>query len=111
MATFYSNVAAKQTETNAGKLLPVDFGGRVRVIHGLYKTTGTEKSGDKLVLCRLPKGARVLPLTAAVGSVSGLGTLTIPAEVTAEETDLTLEVTGTVSAGQNYVFNIYYVVD
>lgn len=57
---FKSNIFVKQTES-AGKNLPVDFHGRVRLAHGTYVATGEETAGSVLGLVRLPVGARVLP--------------------------------------------------
>ena len=121
MATFYSNVAAKQTETNAGKLLPIDIGGRVRVAHGVYTSTGAEKNGDKVILCRLPKGARILPLGRldlnpdfSCNIWDGDNrTVKDPDFVTTEEFDVTLEVSGVANhgAGDKIRFDICYVID
>lgn len=64
MATTYqSNVYDKQTADSTAKLYPVDLGGRVRLIHGAVTVPSgvTPAVGDKVMLCRLPKGARVLP--------------------------------------------------
>lgn len=139
MATFYSNVAAKQTETNAGKLLPVDFGGRVRVIHGSYTLTGTEQAGEGIVLARLPKGARLLPLSNLYGGAGlsgtytvgdgadadryGTGTLNSAAAtygltanvlgdyVTAAEEEVVLALSAVQTAGGVFAFDLFYVVD
>ena len=119
MATFYSNVAAKQTGTNAGKLLPTDMGGRVRVVRGIYTATGTEKSGDKVILCRLPKGAHILPLGYLDSNPDFTCNIwdgdmpTDPDFVTPEEFDVTFEVGGSAnhSAETKIRFYFFYVVD
>ena len=62
MSEYNFSVAEKQTGFS-GKNLPVDFGGRVRAIHASYTGTGSETAGSKLVIARLPQGARVLPIS------------------------------------------------
>ena len=71
---YKSNVFFKQTE-HAGKLSTTDLHGRVRIAHGSYTPDGTEAAGSVIGLVRLPKGARVLPMSAvhfAAGQNSGL---------------------------------------
>ena len=71
---FKSNVYTKQTET-AGKNLPVDLHGRVRIAHGVYTGTGSETANSIIGLVRLPVGARVLPISVVsfeAGQASGL---------------------------------------
>lgn len=63
MANYQSNIMTKQTGSNAGKLLPSEFGGRVRVVHGSIVPDSAYASGSVLELARLPKGARVLPIS------------------------------------------------
>lgn len=61
MANYQSNIMTKQTGSNAGKLFPSEFGGRVRVVHGSIVPDSAYASGSVLELARLPKGARILP--------------------------------------------------
>ena len=61
MATYQSNIMVKQTGSNAGKLKPSEFGGRVRVVHGGIVPASGYASGSVIELARLPKGARLLP--------------------------------------------------
>lgn len=61
MATYQSNVAVKQSGVNAGKLAPVDLGGRVRLVHGSFIPGASIASGSIIELARIPKGARLLP--------------------------------------------------
>ena len=63
MANYQSNIMTKQTGSNAGKLLPSEFGGRVRVVHGSIVPDFAYASGSILELARLPKGARILPIS------------------------------------------------
>lgn len=63
MANYQSNIMTKQTGSNAGKLLPSEFGGRVRVVHGSIVPDSAYASGSVLELARLPKGARILPIS------------------------------------------------
>ena len=63
MATYQSNVMVKQTGSMAGKLKPVDFGGRVRLVHGSITPSAAWAAGTVIELARLPKGARLLPLS------------------------------------------------
>jgi len=61
MPTIQSNVAAKQTTIALdSKLGTTEFGGRVRLIHGVVTTTNGA-AGTIIELARLPKGARLLP--------------------------------------------------
>ncbi len=60
---YKSNVFFKQTE-HAGKLSTTDLHGRVRIAHGTYTPDGSEAAGSVIGLVRLPKGARVLPMSA-----------------------------------------------
>lgn len=57
-----SDVMKAQTGASEAKLLPNALGGRVRVVHGLYTTAGGA-AGTVIALARLPKGARVLPIS------------------------------------------------
>ncbi len=63
MANYQSNIMTKQTGSNAGKLLPSEFGGRVRVVHGSIVPDSAYADGSVLELARLPKGARLLPIS------------------------------------------------
>lgn len=63
MATYQSNIMVKQTGSNAGKLKPSEFGGRVRVVHGSIVPASGYASGSVIELARLPKGARLLPIS------------------------------------------------
>lgn len=63
MATYQSNIMVKQTGSNAGKLKPSEFGGRVRVVHGSITPDSAYASGSVIELARLPKGARLLPIS------------------------------------------------
>lgn len=63
MATYQSNIMVKQTGSNAGKLKPSEFGGRVRVVHGSITPDSAYAAGSVIELARLPKGARVLPIS------------------------------------------------
>ena len=61
MSTYQSNIMVKQTGSNAGKLKPSEFGGRVRVVHGSIVPASAYAAGSVIELARLPKGARLLP--------------------------------------------------
>ena len=61
MSTYQSNIMVKQTGSNAGKLKPSEFGGRVRVVHGSITPDSAYAAGSVIELARLPKGARLLP--------------------------------------------------
>ena len=60
---YQSNVIAKQTGSNAGKLSTTELGGRVRVVHGSITPASAYAAGSVLELAKLPKGARVLPIS------------------------------------------------
>jgi len=63
MSTYQSNIMVKQTGSNAGKLKPSEFGGRVRVVHGSIVPASAYAAGSVIELARLPKGARLLPIS------------------------------------------------
>lgn len=63
MSTYQSNIMTKQTGSNAGKLKPSELGGRVRVVHGHIIPDSAYASGSVIELARLPKGARLLPIS------------------------------------------------
>lgn len=63
MATYQSNIMVKQTGSNAGKVSPAELGGRVRVVHGEFIPGSALAAGSVIELARIPKGARVLPLS------------------------------------------------
>ena len=60
MATYYSDLAAKQQNFAIAKNLPTSWAGRVRIASGVYTPTGAEAAGAVIQLTRLPKGARLL---------------------------------------------------
>jgi hypothetical protein len=61
MATLYSDIATKQASTDPKVLTsPQEANGRVRCVNGKI-TPGTESAGTIINLCKLPKGARILP--------------------------------------------------
>ena len=72
MAELNSNLYTKQTANQGGKMLPVDFGGKVRVAHDVIILASSAGVGDKINLVRLPKGARILE-TSELRFSSGLG--------------------------------------
>ena len=51
----------KQAGSAAGKLLPADLGGRLRIVHGTIIPDSAYPAESVLELARLPKGARLLP--------------------------------------------------
>ena len=61
--SYQSNIMVKQTGSNAGKLKPSEFGGRVRVVHGSITPASAYAAGSVIELARLPKGARLLPIS------------------------------------------------
>ncbi len=63
MANYKSNIMEKQTGSLVAKLRPADFGGRVRVVHGCIVPDSEYAAGSVLELARLPKGARILPIS------------------------------------------------
>lgn len=63
MANYKSNIMETQTGSLAAKLRPTDFGGRVRVVHGYIIPDSAYAAGSVLELARLPKGARILPIS------------------------------------------------
>ena len=63
MANYKSNIMEKQTGSLVAKLRPADFGGRVRVVHGCVVPDSEYAAGSVLELARLPKGARILPIS------------------------------------------------
>ena len=63
MSTYESTVAAKQTENFAAKLKTTELGGRVRIAHGSLPVTSALASGSVIELVKLPKGARLLPMS------------------------------------------------
>ena len=63
MAKYQSNIMAKQTGSNAGKLSTTELGGRVRVVHGSIVPASAYAAGSVIELAKLPKGARILPLS------------------------------------------------
>ena len=63
MSNYASTVYAKQSGAPAGKLAPSEIGGRVRVVHGSIVPTTGYAAGSVLELARLPKGARLLPIS------------------------------------------------
>jgi hypothetical protein len=135
---FKSNIFTIQTGLT-GKNMPVDYAGRVRIAHGFYTPTGKEVPGSAIGLVRLPKGARVLPiseihfaagqdpaLTVKVGDAgnparyfagAAAGTKAMNANamgnyLTPGEEVVTLTTGGAaMAAGKEFVFDIYYVVD
>lgn len=135
---FKSNIYTIQTGLTS-KNMPVDYAGRVRIAHGFYTPTGKETPGSVIGLVRLPKGARVLPiseiyfaagqdpaLTVKVGDAgnparyfagAAAGAKAMNANamgnyLTPGEEVVTLTTGGAVmAAGKDIVFDIYYVVD
>jgi len=63
MAELLSTVAVKQTAVNGGKLSTTELGGRVRIAHGSVTPASAGSAGDTVKLVRLPKGARILPVS------------------------------------------------
>jgi|GEM_PF-2821119 len=74
MATKKSDVAVKQTEFT-DKLMPNEFGGRVRVVRGVYAPTAADAAGTVIQLAELPKGSRLL-LKSTVYFEAGQGATT-----------------------------------
>ena len=60
MSEVSSSVAAKQAAF-ADKLSPCSLGGRVRTANGYYDGKTADAAGTVINLCKLPRGARVLP--------------------------------------------------
>lgn len=58
-----SNVMENQTGLANGKLLPTSLGGRVRLVHGSFVPSEALAAGTVIELARLPKGARLLPIS------------------------------------------------
>lgn len=63
MANYKSTIMEKQTGSMAGKLRPSELGGRVRLVHGSIVPEEAYAAGSVLELARLPKGARLLPIS------------------------------------------------
>lgn len=77
MATLYSDTAtAQNAPTASNRLYPEQFGGRVRCARGKI-TPGTEAAGTVINLVKLPKGARVLPLSSLFLEAGQTATLKI----------------------------------
>lgn len=49
------------------------WGGRVRCAYDSYSLSADTASGDKLYMCKLPKGARILDVVLAVTDLDGSG--------------------------------------
>lgn len=77
MATYDSNVAAAQTSRRtASKMLrPTEYYGRVRLICGSFTPEEALAAGSVIRLARLPKGARLLPIS-QIHFEAGQGTST-----------------------------------
>lgn len=63
MATVNSDIAVKQTEFGASKLMPNELGGRVRVVRGVYAPAAADAAGTVIRLARIPKGSRLLNMS------------------------------------------------
>ena len=63
MKRIKSNLMESQTSCGTVKVLPVFLGGRVRYAHGEVVPGADAKEGTIVELVRLPKGARVLPIS------------------------------------------------
>ena len=63
MKRIKSNLLESQTGNSGAKVLPVVLGGRVRYAHGEVAVNAAEKAGTVIELVKLPKGARVLPIS------------------------------------------------
>ncbi len=62
MATVYSDIAAlHQAAGPRDKSRTQQFGGRVRIANGVYEGKAADAAGTKIVLVKLPAGARLLP--------------------------------------------------
>ncbi len=60
MAEHNSPLYTKQTAALGGKMLPTDFGGRVRCVRDCVELVSSAAIGDVINLIRLPKGAKLL---------------------------------------------------
>ena len=63
MTSIKSNLLKGQTSCGVVRLLPVVLGGRVRYAHGEVVVDAAAKAGTVIELVKLPKGARVLPIS------------------------------------------------
>ena len=72
MATHNSNLYTKQTAEQGGKLMPREFGGKIRIACDVITLAASAAVGDKINLAKLPKGARLLE-TSELRFSSGLG--------------------------------------
>lgn len=77
MANYKSNIMEKQTGSLVAKLRPADFGGRVRLVHGCFIPSEALAAGTVIELARLPKGARLLPISQLHFEAGQASTLTV----------------------------------
>ena len=91
MATYQSNIMVKQTGSNAGKLQPSEFGGRVRVVHGCIIPASAYAAGSVIELARLPRGARLLPISQLHFEAGQNASLTVKVGDSADDDTLGLE--------------------
>ena len=127
MANYQSNIMVKQTGSNAGKLKPSEFGGRMRVVHGEIVPASVYAAGSVIELARLPKGARLLPLSMLHFEAGQDATMTVKVGDSAGSTyvgdnagdyvlpdeDVITLTTGTaaLTANKKIYFHLIYVVD
>lgn len=104
MANKYGTTYTKTlTPTPANKVDATTWGGRVRYMYDTYEAAAVAQ-GDTIYLCKLPKGAKVLPQSTlvydALGSNSALavGYGTTPAALLAS--------TATTSAGSSNLLSV-----
>ena len=77
MATYQSNIMVKQTGSNAGKLKPSEFGGRVRVVHGSIVPASAYAAGSVIELARLKNDALFAAYRAQIGDTPVLSADTV----------------------------------
>lgn len=63
MSEIKTDVYTVQSNDQGGKLMPTDFAGRVRYIGAKVTPTSSGASGDVVKLCKVPAGARILPIS------------------------------------------------
>ena len=103
MANYQSNIMVKQTGSNAGKLKPSEFGGRMRVVHGEIVPASVYAAGSVIELARLPKGARLLPLSMLHFEAGQDATMTVKVGDSADDDRYLAAVAPGANAGSTYV--------
>jgi hypothetical protein len=73
-AVYTSQVGSAGKSLNAGTLLERDVQGKQRQAIVSYTALGTEATGDKVNLLKLPAGAKVIAVDCSIAATSSVGT-------------------------------------